>query len=169
MGYISSGPIELCMIMFLRWSQTRFSLTVGRSLLPQSLLSDPSPQKVKEERLPVKTEAKGCWAPQPSPHPLLPVFCVACQNGYTFSDLPILVNILVEAFVIHCMPCQGELHFRLGLLHPISTQLGSTPGLFPERSPVLASLSLHFLLALLFDHAFPILAFFAWILVPGNL
>ena len=79
LGCISSGPIDLCVFRFRRWSQTWPSLTVGGTLLPQSLSCDPSTQEVWRERLPVKTEAKICGVPQPSPHLLLPV-CQPCSS-----------------------------------------------------------------------------------------
>jgi len=56
-GCISSGPIDLCIFRFLRWSRTSSSFIVGGTLPPQSLPCDPSTKEVWEKRLPVKTEA----------------------------------------------------------------------------------------------------------------
>ena len=58
LGCILSGPMDFCMFRFLRWSRTRFSLTMGRALPLWSPSYHPSTQDRQGERLPVKTEAK---------------------------------------------------------------------------------------------------------------
>ena len=50
---ISSGPMDLCMFRFLRWSRTWSSLPVGGTYLPQSLSCGPSTRDVWKEGLSV--------------------------------------------------------------------------------------------------------------------
>ncbi|KAK4806259.1 LOW QUALITY PROTEIN: hypothetical protein QYF61_013403 [Mycteria americana] len=73
-----------------------------------------------------------------------PTLCESCSSGgYTFFDLPFLVDIPVEALlVILCVPCQVQLQPPLGLPDPIPTQAGSVPILFPglDSSMLVSSL-----------------------------
>lgn len=141
MGCISSGPIELCMIMFLRGSQT----WSGKHFAPVVPVVRSIPSRS------AKREVAGeDWGKR------LPLI-----HYYGFSSLFVRMGIppltfpfwltfyiSVETFVILCVPCEGELHFDLGLLHPISTQLRSIKMLFPGGRPVPTSLPLHVLPAL---------------------
>ena len=73
LGRVSSGPIDSCMLSFLTWSHTWSSLTLGRTLVPQALSCGASTQEVWETDCQWRLRQKICWAPQPSPSPLLPV------------------------------------------------------------------------------------------------
>jgi len=114
LGCISSGPIDMCMFRILRWLRTSSFLTVGGALPLWSHSCSPSTGEVWEERLPVKTEAKNVVE-------YLSLLLVRCYQscslgGYTFFNLPLLVDIPVEALIIILsILCQIWLQTCLGL------------------------------------------------------
>ena len=147
LGCIPSGPRDLWMFRFLRWSWTRSSLTLELCSCSSRLAVHPF-KSCGNRGCQWRQRQKCCWLTQPPSRPFLPVCQSYSSGGYAFFDLPLLADILVKAILIILpIPCQVQLQLHPGLPDTIPTQPVSVPVLFPGYLPLLP-LPVHILLAL---------------------
>jgi len=96
----------------------------------------------------VKTEAKMLQSISAFSMSIVTSLPVLFIEGYTFFDLPFLVDMPVEALIIIlCVPCHVQLQLCLDLPDVILTQSGIIPMLFPRYLSLLPLL-VQFLLGL---------------------
>ena len=133
LGCILSGPSDVCMFRFLRWSWTWLSLTVGRAFP----LWTPSCNPLNGEGA-KRGAASEEWVKEVADYLSLLFICwfevaiLVHWWGYTFFDLAFLADIPVEALLtIPRIPCRIQLQLHLSFPDTIPAQLGSIPIIFP--------------------------------------
>jgi len=156
LGCISSGPTDLWMFGFLRWSQTWSLLTTGGALLPQSPSSKLIIWGLCDRQLLEKTKARKLLSDSAFSLSVVTSLPMSLTGErYTLFNFPFLIKVPVEAsLVLLGTPCQVSFKLGLGFLYPIPTWPNSFLILFPQYLS-LFPLLVHFLLAFQFDQQVP--------------
>lgn len=138
--------IDLHTFRFVTGSWTWASLTLGRTLLPQTLFCIPLTWEVWEGRLPLKTKGRKLLSRSALSLSSVSSFPALITGGvYIFLDLPFLADIPVEALPVLFIPCQIQVQL-LDLPHSVSPTFVSIR--FPGYLLLLHAFSSSWLLSL---------------------
>lgn len=173
---IPPGPMDLCTIWFLKWSQTSSSLTVGSTSLPQSPSCIPLTWEVWKQMFPLKTEAKILSTISSSSSFVvcsLPSFFTGRGQGKG-QQIPPLTFLYCLAYLpfllCFCILCQIQSQMQFGLPHPTPTQPDCVPKPFPVYLASIACAFVSFpLIWLKGPYSCWTFTFLAWFLVLGKM